>query len=236
MSTPFFKFKKFTVYHDRCAMKVGTDAVLLGAWCDVSNKNRMLDIGTGTGIISLMAAQRNPNLMIQGIDVDDTAVNQALANVKHSPFLPQISIKHCDLKDYGIQNHPFDLIVSNPPFFNEDTFAPDASRNIARHSTSLPPELLVEKSVSLLASNGILDVILPYPSAPNFIATAAMYGIYLKRRTDVRNSPKKPFKRSLLEFSREIRNASVSALTIRNTDNSYTDEYISLTKDFYINM
>ena len=136
MPNPYFQFKRFTVYHDRCAMKVGTDGVLLGAWTDVSSSQQILDIGTGTGLIALMLAQRNVTAHITAIDIDEEAIEQAQGNIAASPWKNRIEVMKQDFCQYSA-NRLFDTIVSNPPYFNQSLKGPDSQRNTARHTDSL---------------------------------------------------------------------------------------------------
>lgn len=241
MSTPFFKFKKFTIWHDKCGMKVGTDGVLLGAWCNVSEAKSALDIGTGSGLISLMMAQRNPALSIDAIDIDSSAVNQAIENVKSSIFSDCIKVIQCDITKVDNGNShdladKYTLIVSNPPFYGENVYSSDRQRNNARHTSSLPFSLLIERSSALLDDDGEFDVIIPFGSAPEFISIAAMHGLYLSRRTNVKDSVTKPLKRSLLAFTKHPVCTEQSELCLREADNQYSVAYRELTKDFYLSI
>ena len=240
MSNQFFRFKQFEVWHDRCAMKVGTDGVLLGAWAEKhtdphTSPQTILDVGTGTGLIALMLAQRFPNAKITGIEIDPDAASQATDNIRKSPFSERIEIINQDFNTYT-PTHPYDLIVSNPPYFTEDKrMEKDMSRTLARHTDRLTFAALIEKSRSIINKNdGILSVIVPYTSAQQLISEAAMKELYLSQRCDIRNNEKSEFKRTLLEFSNKIKNTNPSILTIRNHDNSYTQDYTDLTKDFYL--
>lgn len=239
MSTPFFRFKKFTVWHDKCGMKVGTDGVLLGAWCNVSNASKALDIGSGSGLISLMLAQRNAHVHVDAIDIDADAVIQSAENVSRSIFSERITVIQYDITRFGEScccggiSDKYDLIASNPPFYTENVLSSDKKRNNARHASSLPFCKLLEKASILLADEGEFDVILPFGVAADFISMAAMYGLFLSRRTDVKNSCSKPFKRVLLAFCKKYRNAECGELCLRGLDNHYSEEYKQLTADFY---
>lgn len=241
MSTPFFKFKQFTVWHDKCGMKVGTDGVLLGAWCNVHKAVHALDIGSGSGLISLMMAQRNIALLVDAVDIDADAVNQAAENVKSSIFSDRIKVTLCDItkvdKDnsYGLSDK-YTLIVSNPPFYGENVHSSDKQRNKARHTSSLPFSQLIEKASLLLDDNGEFDVIIPFGSVTEFISIAAMYGLYLFRRTNIKDSITKPFKRSLLAFTKYPVNTELSELCLRDTDNQYSTAYRELTENFYLSI
>ncbi len=238
MSNPWFKFKQFIVHQDKCAMKVGTDAVLLGAWCDVENKKNALDIGTGTGILALMIAQRNASLNILGIDIDPSAIQQATANVTQSPFSHQITIlqadiTHTDISDLG-PSPLFDLIISNPPFYDEKVFCPNDQRNNARHTSSLDFDDLISKASSLLHHDGTFSVIIPTNAIQNFISICSIHNLYLHRRTDIFTTPTKMPKRTMLEFTKTNQPTTNENLYMRNEDNSFSAEYIKLTKDFYL--
>lgn len=232
-----FRFKRFTVRQDRCAMKVGTDGVLVGAWADVrSMDRRMLDIGTGTGLIALMLAQRAPEARIFGIDVGD--VEQARENAAASPWADRLSFVQCPVQSYA-PAEPFDLIVSNPPFFVDSLTCPDAARTTARHAVELPFEALRDAVVRLLAPDGRFAAVLPVEEADRFIALSSG-SLRLTRRTDVRTTPRRAPKRSLLEFMRagsgDRSSAPVCSELVIGTGahEQYTDEYCALTRDFYL--
>lgn len=235
MSNPYFNFKQFTVNQDRCAMKVGTDAVLLGAWCSVEGKRTALDIGTGTGILSLMMAQRNQSMHITAIDIDDESIIQAKKNVSQSPFASRIDIERLDFNDATF-NHKFDLIISNPPYHEEDVFCPDEDRNNARHTSSLSFETLISRVSQLLNDDGILSVIIPTIAVEKFIFFIFLNNMCLRRRTDIFTTPTKQPKRTLLEFSHISSPPIHTSLYIRDDSNNYSPEYIQLTKDFYLDL
>ena len=230
-----FHFKQFSVRHDRCAMKVGTDGVLLGAWCDVGNRQRILDVGTGTGLIALMVAQRNAEAQITAIDIDQDAVEQARENVEASPWNDRIAIRQCDFTSPSeIHGDRFDLIVSNPPFFKEQVHSDDEKRDIARSSDALPLKALIGNAASLLTEDGILSLILPSQVVDEAIGEAALCGLYLSRRCAVRTKASKPSKRSLLEFSKSIKNTEISELVLNDADNLRSNNYRILTEEFYL--
>ena len=238
MRNPYFQFQQFTVWHDRCAMKVGTDAVLLGAWADCHDARNALDVGCGCGVIALMLAQRHPDLDILGIDIDGEAVAQAQDNFLRSPFAHRLHGTTADFIAYSTDGRPasFDCIVSNPPFFTEDTTAGDAQRAMARHASSLPFDALAAGAARLLTEQGRLSVVLPHATASQFILTAAMHGLYLQRRCDVQTTSSKPPKRTLLTFGRHMQPATTAVLTMFTSDNQPTDDYRQLTQDFYTNI
>lgn len=234
MSNSFFSFKKFTIHHDRCAMKVGTDGVLLGAWTDVAHSKHLLDIGSGTGLVALMLAQRCTG-EITGIEIDKEAVEQSRENVAASPWKERIEILWQDVRQYT-PNNLYDTIVSNPPYFVDSLKCPDGQRNTARHSDTLDADQLIEKAASLLHPSGRFSVIIPSDLYERFIQTAASYGLHPSRHTQVITRPSLPPKRSLLEFRKEITACATDELLIELDRHVYSEAYIALTKDFYLKM
>lgn len=242
-----FKFKQFTIHQDRTAMKVGTDGVLLGAWAPISsNAQRLLDIGTGTGLIALMLAQRlttNSSLLtISAIDIDQSSIEQATENIKNSPFAQHITTYHTSLQDYNPQEK-YDAIVCNPPFFVTSLKCPDAGRTQARHTDSLSFEDLLFHSARLLNDGGSLSVILPVTEGNQLIALAPQYSFTLTQLVHVLPTPTSQPKRLLLQFVKQnsqLNHSSLlishSSLTIEITRHQYTPEYIALTRNFYLKM
>lgn len=239
MATPDFRFKQFTIRHDRSAMKVGTDGVLLGAWAGsnfntISTPFRILDVGTGTGLIALMMAQRFPAANIVGIDIDEASLEQAKENVESTPFKTRISIEKQDFSDINSFSRQFDLIVSNPPFYTEDTLGGNQARDKARHTTSLPFEILVENATKLLTEEGLFSVIIPHQSAADFISICVANRLYLTRRLNIRSTERKSFNRVLLEFSTKMQPSETNTLTLYDANNNRSPEYAQLTQDFYL--
>ena len=232
MSNDIFRFKQFSVRHDRCAMKVGTDGVLLGAWGSVEGK-RILDIGTGTGLIALMAAQRNPEADVLGIDIDESAVAQARENVAESPFNRRIE---CILQDVLTfePEAPFDAILCNPPFFTEDTLPDNRSRALARNNKCLPFPQLIKKVAALLAENGTFSLIVPSGLAQEIVGLCMENGLHLIRRCQVHTTARKPPRRTLLDFSRQNRSCEMQTLCLVADDGTRSQQYKELTKDFYL--
>ena len=232
MSNDIFCFKQFSVRHDRCAMKVGTDGVLLGAWGSVDGK-RILDIGTGTGLIALMAAQRNPEADVLGIDIDESAVAQASENVAESPFSRQIE---CILQDVLTfeSEASFDAILCNPPFFTEDTLPDNRSRALARNNKCLPFPQLIKKVAVLLAENGTFSLIVPSGLAQEIVGLCMENGLHLVRRCQIHTTARKPPRRTLLEFSRQNRSCEMQTLCLVADDGTRSQQYQELTKDFYL--
>lgn len=216
-------------------MKVGTDGVLLGAWAGVRpSDRRMLDIGTGTGLIALMLAQRAPEASVTGVDIDDVA--QARENGDASPWGDRVVFERCPVQEFRAPE-PFDLIVSNPPFFVDSLTCPDEGRTAARHAVHLPFDELRDAVLRLMAPAGRFAVILPTTEAERFLAVCAGR-LALTRRTDVRTTPRHPAKRALMEFSRTgVADAApeTSELTVgTGRHECYTPEYRALTRDFYL--
>ncbi len=232
MSNDIFCFKQFSVRHDRCAMKVGTDGVLLGAWGSVEGK-RILDIGTGTGLIALMAAQRNPEADVLGIDIDESAVAQASENVAESPFSRQIECVLQDVLTFESEA-PFDAILCNPPFFTEDTLPDNRSRALARNNKCLPFPQLIKKVAVLLAENGTFSLIVPSGLAQEIVGLCMENGLHLVRRCQIHTTARKPPRRTLLEFSRQNRSCEMQTLCLVVDDGTRSQQYKELTKDFYL--
>lgn len=235
MGNPFFKFKKFTVYHDRCAMKVGTDGVLLGAWADVSHSCRVLDIGTGTGLIALMLAQRNQHATIVAVDVDADAISQATENVRHSPWSERITPVLEDVCVYTSETQ-FDTIVSNPPYFIDSLKCPDNQRNLARHTDSLDLASLLEKVYELLTPEGRFSIILPADQRGMFVQIAEQKGLYPSRCTSVITRPGFPSKRFLMELCKAKKEVQSDDLVVELDRHVYSEEFTALVKDFYLKM
>ena len=233
-----FQFKQFSVYQDRCAMKVGTDGVLLGAWVNVDNAKNTLDIGTGTGLIALMIAQRSVSSLITAIEIDSEAACQATENVLNSPWKDRIEVINIDLLDFNCSKR-YDVIVSNPPYFSQSLQSPDKQRTLARHNDHLTYSALIQKVATLLSENGRFSVIIPYDHKDEFIQLASQSRLYLQRIVAVKTTPTSVFRRVLLEFSfveSIVEQLKVEELLIERERHQYSTEYINLTKDFYLKM
>jgi tRNA1Val (adenine37-N6)-methyltransferase len=233
---PCFRFKKFDIYHDKCAMKVGTDGVLLGAWCNADGARRVLDIGAGSGLISLMLAQRNPACMIEGIEIDRESYEQAAWNVSRSPWQNRIKITLTSFQEYVDQtDKSFDLIVANPPYFQNSLTGNDSRRTAARHACTLTMDDLVNGIGALLDHSGRYCMIMPVNEGNIFIRTAREKGLHCRQITRVIPNPGKPPKRLLLEFSPRNGNTKITELTIElGKRHEYSPEFRSLTGDFYL--
>ncbi len=237
MANPFFRFKKFVVYHDLCAMKVGTDGVLTGAWADVAECRSALDIGTGSGLIALMLCQRSPNISIDAIDIDQDAVRQARKNVDSSPFSDRITVIHSDLSAYAESCwKKYDLIVSNPPFFGDSLKSPDARRSVARHSDVLPLDEMIRLSATMLEDNGRICFVYPIGYKEQICQFANENKLHIANLTTVHPTPHSDPKRILVELTKEQATTEECSLTIEEERHVYTDEFVSLVKDFYIKM
>jgi len=239
MANSWFKFKKFTVVQDKAAMKVGTDGVLLGAWANVEDCSTILDVGTGTGLISLMAAQRNSKAFITAIDIDADAIEQAQSNFNASDWSPRLSAKHLSLQAFSktiTSAQTFDLVVSNPPFFINAYKSHNHSRNCARHNDSLPYQELIQCARDLTTVSGRLAVIIPYEAEQMFLSLARKCGFYISRLTRIKPTPQKSFVRSLIEVSKKqsIEGCSAQLIIEDKGRHGYSNEYINLTKDFYL--
>jgi tRNA1Val (adenine37-N6)-methyltransferase len=232
MSNPFFRFKQFTVYHDLCAMKVGVDGVILGAWADCRNIQHALDIGTGSGLIALMLAQRS-GAYIHAIDIDENACKQAKLNFNHSPFDKLLSIEMVDFKNFS-SSVQYDLIVSNPPYFAHSLQSPDKNRSLARHNEHLPLNVLIEKSASLLSTHGKAAFILPFDRWEEIQALASENQLFLCRKTLVSSIQNNPPKRILLEYSFIDQTPTEDSFYIGRTKETYSDKYKALTEAFYL--
>lgn len=235
MSTPYFRFKQFTVWHDRCAMKVGTDGVLLGATVPVYNKSNVLDVGTGSGLIALMLAQRNSKAEITAIELDVNAAQQARENFDKSPWATRFKLHNLDFKSF-IYPKKFDLIVSNPPYFVNSLLSPNTAKNSARHTEGLSFTDLLLGTVRLLADNGIACFILPIEAKDDFTAIALSHKLYLTRCIQIQTNFGGKVRRVILEF--QLRNLELvrEDLLIEVGRHKYSPAYIELTKEFYLNM
>ena len=230
-----FRFKQFQVVNDRTAMKVGTDCVLLGAWCPVEEARRMLDVGTGCGVIALMAAQRNPVASIDAIDIDPASIEEASDNFAHSPWSDRLTARVIDFNDMDTAER-FDLVVSNPPFFTNGVLPDGDSRIQARHSLSLTYQQLIEGAARLLTDDGMLALISPIDAEATIIEAATFASLPVRQITRVIPVAGAAPKRTLWQLSRSNIPYQEHTLTITHPDGSFTDEYIALTGEFYLNM
>ncbi len=215
-------------------MKIGTDSILLGAWANCYNKENILDIGTGTGILALMLAQKG-NKNIFAIDIDENAVEQAKQNVNISKWKSEIKVLHSLLQEFKTPVLKFEFIITNPPYFSNSLKSPQANRTTARHTYSLTHKDIIEFCKNNLSLNGKLAIVLPVVNENNFIKLSSQIGLSCNRKCFVKPNPKKEPHRLLLEFSFEKQITQVSEIIIENgTRHHYTDEYKQLTEEFYL--
>ena len=215
-------------------MKVGTDGVLLGAWARVGHCKRILDVGTGTGLVALMAAQRS-GAEVVGIDLDADAVSQAAENAAASPWSDRVRIMEADAKEFS-DIQLFDAILCNPPYFENSLKCPDAARTMARHTDTLTFDELAKNAARLLASEGELSVVIPYDRATDMTVSAACYGLFATRQTVVCPVQGGKPKRMLMAFSKQGEAHAPVTLYIQDVQRCYTPEYVLLVEDFYLKM
>lgn len=227
-----FQFKQFTVSQDRCAMKVGTDGVLLGAWAH--GGSHILDIGTGTGIIALMMAQRFPKALVDAIEIDSEAAHQAVENVARSPFADRIKVVETSLQQFK-PDEPYDVIVTNPPFFAHSLKSPDDSRRLARQTDSLPFSAIFAFAKENLVVDGELSAIIPTDYLEEFSQEAFMRGMFLSRQYAVKTVERKPAKRTLVAFS-PSRPAAFDKreVILSDKDGKRSPWYEELVEEFYL--
>jgi tRNA1Val (adenine37-N6)-methyltransferase len=228
-----FQFKQFSIRHDRCVHKVGTDGVLLGAWVDINQSKKILDVGTGTGVIALMLAQRSSSeTQIDAIDISSQDCVQAIENVAASPWPMKVSVHHSMFQKF--ESGPYDLIVSNPPFFINSAKPPRVERSQARHTESLPPEELLYHSKRMLAPLGKLALILPANEAQDFISLANTQQWHCTRLCEFRARPNKPIERYLFELEQQYHPPQKESLVLYERDNTWSSDYVKVTQEFYL--
>jgi tRNA1Val (adenine37-N6)-methyltransferase len=233
MSNSYFSFKQFTIQQDKAAFKVGTDGVLLGAVADVEGTNRILDIGSGTGLLAIMAAQRS-NAEIIALEPDYESYIQCRENISLCPWKERIKAENMSLQEYKTSGL-FDLIVSNPPYFTGSLKSPDARKSSSRHNDSLSGDELLKGASRLMAEGGRLQVIMPYVEGNIFIAEANEYGFFCNNILKIRPLPNSEIRRLILTFSRQRLKTTEKFLTIEHGKrHEFTEEYINLTKEFYL--
>lgn len=219
-------------------MKIGTDGVLLGAWCPIENHPfSVLDIGAGTGILSLILAQRSSAEQIDAIEIDENAYEQCVENFENSDWSDRLFCFHAGLDEFMEEPEDlYDLIISNPPFYTEDYKTENEQRDLARFADALPFEDLVEAAHLLLSENGIFAVIIPFKEEAKFIALAKDFDLFPFKITRVKGTPTTEIKRSLLAFSFVQKEIEETELVIETARHQYTEDYVTLTKDFYLKM
>jgi tRNA1Val (adenine37-N6)-methyltransferase len=230
-----FRFKHFNVAHDRCTHKVGTDGVLLGSWVGIDGEDRfLLDIGTGSGVIALMLAQRsNRHAHIDAVEIDEHDAQQARENVARSPWPEKISVHHATIQNFSAHQR-YDLIVSNPPFFVNSLLPPGQKRSQARHTQHLSFDDLLKSVARLLADTGRFALILPYTEAKQFLDAAAAADLHPRRKTFFRSRRHKPIERVLMELSKGPGEVHESSLLLYEDGGAWSPTYRALTRDFYL--
>lgn len=236
-----FTFKEFTVHQDKTAMKIGTDAVLLGAWTSLKNNpTTILDIGSGTGILGLMLAQRSNAMTIDAVEIEENAYEQTVENFEKSDWADRLFCYNASFQDFVSEmieeNEQYELIISNPPFYTATFESENMSRNKARFTSSLSFENLLNGVSKLLSENGIFTSIIPFKEESNFVQIANKNGLFLNKVCRVKGNISSEIKRSLLEFSFEKLQIKEDELIIETHRHQYTKKYIDLTKDFYLKM
>ena len=225
-----FRFQQFSIQQSKDVFRVGTDGVLLGAMCNVKNAKKILEIGTGTGLISLMLAQRNVSAKILAIDINENAVKLASENFRNSIFNENLKVELKDFKNFET-NENFDLVVCNPPFFEENASAKDV---LARQQVELNFRNLVEKSAEIITKKGILSIILPSEAASDVKSLAAEFNLYLVREINIYGIEGGNLKRNILEFSLAQKPLEISDFVIEKKPREYSDQYLNLTKNFHV--
>lgn len=234
-----FQLKKFTVNDANCAMKVGTDGILLGAWVTIkTEQTNVLDVGTGSGIITLMLAQRFNFIQIDAIEIDTKASEQCLENFINSDWNDRLHIKNTSFQDYVKSEHKskFDLIISNPPFFETHQQIDEKSRNFARNNQSLPFDVLIKGCKELLKKDGQIALIFPYQNFDLVVNLALQQQLFLQKVCHVKGKPNSNYKRSLVVFGFEKLVVKEEILILKNIDNTLSEIYKNLVKDFYLNL
>lgn len=238
MGNNWFNFKQFGIRQEYSGMKVGTDSILLGAWVNTQNVRKLLDIGTGTGILALMMGQRS-KAIIDAVEINKNACLEASNNIKSSPWEERIRIIESSFKDFyqakKVTKSQYDLIILNPPYYSDSIPARTSERTQARHNSTLTTSELLKGVEVLLKPVGRLCLILPYTEGTKFVGEAKKAGLFLERLLQVKSNPNKPVHRLVMEFGRLPGKPEELELTIRNEDQGYTNEYVNLTKDFYLN-
>lgn len=226
-----FAFKQFTIKQDLCAMKVGTDGVLLGTWAQ--GGSRILDVGTGTGLIALLMAQRFPNATLEAIDVEESACKQAEENFLNSPFSDRLQVFHTSLQTFQ-PNSQYDAIVCNPPYFVDSLKNPDIKRSIARHTDALPFKSLFHHAARLLKPEGEFSIIIPVENIAAVLAESYISGFFTSKTTWIKTTANKPAKRALLAFSKSNTPTEEHHVSLLDEHNMKSKWYRELTEDFYL--
>ena len=230
-----FRFKQFEIAHDRCAMKVGTDGVLLGAWTPLADERSILDIGAGSGVIAMMMAQRSYAETIDGIELDEESYEQCVENFENSPWPDRLFCYHADLLEFTQElDETYDLIVSNPPFYTANYTSGDEQRDTARQNSALPFEILFACVKQLLNISGKASLIFSYENEAEVLKTAASFDLFPEIITRVKGNATAPTKRSLVLFGQSATETIIDELIIEIDRHVHTPQYSELVKDFYL--
>lgn len=236
MANSFFRFKHFTVYQSDAVLKVSTEACILGAWATApEGATRLLDVGTGTGLLALMLAQRHPDAVIDAVDVDTTAARQATDNIAVSPFADRVRVFQQRIQEFSQSAIPYDFIVANPPFYQNNLRSPDAARNATKHAETLTFDELLAATRRLLNPSGAFVVLLPPFETEVFLRKAAESGLFLHRQLQVRHRPGGKLFRVVSELGFSETTEVFEDLTIHDSKGNYSPEFVALLTDFYLN-
>jgi tRNA1Val (adenine37-N6)-methyltransferase len=230
-----FHFKQFSVLQQKAAMKIGTDAVLLGAWCPIDNQpEQILDIGAGTGVLSLMLAQRTNAELIEALEIEENAYEECVENFENSPWSERLFCYHAGLDEFVDEvEELYELIICNPPFYTENYKTNNESRDLARFEDAMPFEELIQAADFFLTDEGVFCVIIPFTSEANFIEICSQSSLFPFKITHVKGNENAEVKRSLIAFSRTQKEPNIDELIIEIERHQYTEDYIKLTQDFY---
>ncbi len=234
MGKNYFRFKQFIIKQEGAAMKVGTDGVLLGAWADLENVHTVLDVGTGSGVIALMIAQRS-EAKIQAVEIDESSAQQAKNNFDASKWVDRLGVEAISFQEFAKKHlSKFDLIVSNPPYFSKSLKPNTPERTLTRHTEQLSNTDMLEGIKNLLSSDGRFCAIFPYTEGNIFIAEAANYGLFCNKKLYIKTKPNNPILRILIDFSFTKKRLDEDTISIHTSEGEYTDEYKALTAEFYL--
>lgn len=234
----FFQFKQFKVNQDRCAMKIGTDGVLLGAWTSLKkHPNSILDIGAGTGVLSLMLAQRSNAEILDAIEIDENAFEQCVDNFESSPWADRLFCYHASLDEFTNEfENKYELIICNPPFYPETYKTKNLQRDAARFQDSMPFNHIIQSVAALLTRNGEFSVIIPFSEEDKFIQLAKYHKLYPKFICRIKGNLRSEIKRSLMSFTFSQVKVQTNQLVIEINRHEYTEDYTRLTREFYLKM
>ena len=228
----YFHFKKFSIRQSDSAMKVGTDSMLLGSIINCSNKKCALDVGAGTGVLSLMVAQKNNNIRIDAVEIDKLSMKECALNFHASDWSERLEVYHTDFLEFK-SNQKYDLVFSNPPFYKSTLVTTDHRKATAKHEQSLPIHLFLQKVNSILTPDGALWIIIPFMDRRSWETNAAQNGLFVNRETHILGKKNNVPNRVILKLKKEKRNVVSEKHVIRNENGTYTEEYIELTKEFH---